>query len=219
MSISVSPAFNLTGGVAYAASIIGMDISSTSPASNYIFDIGITVIMVNETILSISIYSESTVPTLMTKLTFNFAIINNGQYNQANFASFTSGSLNSSTPLSYTNTGIVYDKSTFIGIGLLHIQRESFWNMSTTFTGADSFTLSSFNQFSYLTVNYLLLLTYYCPYTTPYFITTHNTCIDTCPDRSFANLTDLTCDSCPYQCFTCDSSGNCLSCSASLDFR
>ena len=59
VSTSVSPALNLTGGVSYAASIIGMDISSTSPASNYIFDIVITVAMLNETILSISIYSES----------------------------------------------------------------------------------------------------------------------------------------------------------------
>ena len=116
----------------------------------------------------------------MTKLAFTFVIINDGYLNQANFASFTAGSINSSTPLSYTNTGIVYDRSTFVGIGLLHIERESFWNISTAFSGADSFTVSSFNQFNYLTVNYLLMLTYYCPYTTPYFYASTE-CIDVCP--------------------------------------
>ena len=116
----------------------------------------------------------------MTKLAFTFVIIDDNHLNQANFASFTAGSINASTPISYTNTGIVYDRSTFIGIGLLHIVRESFWNISTAFSGADSFTVSSFNQFNYLTVNYLLMLTYYCPYTTPYFYASTE-CIDVCP--------------------------------------
>ena len=32
-------------------------------------------------------------------------------------------------------------------------------------------------------------------------------------------MTTKVCDSCPYDCLTCDASGNCLSCSQNLDFR
>jgi hypothetical protein len=35
----------------------------------------------------------------------------------------------------------------------------------------------------------------------------------------FPNKLTYTCDACPYDCLTCDSTGLCLSCSATVDFR
>ena len=47
-------------------------------------------------------------------------------------------------------------------------------------------------------------------------------CYGTCPSRTYAtspNSASSTCNRCPFDCYTCDSSGNCLSCNSSVDFR
>ena len=41
----------------------------------------------------------------------------------------------------------------------------------------------------------------------------------TCPFRFWLNTTSVQCEACPYDCYTCTSSGNCLSCNSTHDFR
>ena len=43
---------------------------------------------------------------------------------------------------------------------------------------------------------------------------TQNTCRTYCSSRFFENTVNNTCDACPYDCYSCDGSGNCLSCSS-----
>ena len=40
-----------------------------------------------------------------------------------------------------------------------------------------------------------------------------------CSSRYFLNISASTCDSCPYDCFTCNSFGNCLTCNSATDHR
>ena len=44
-------------------------------------------------------------------------------------------------------------------------------------------------------------------------------CYTTCLPRFFPNTSTLVCDNCPYDCYTCDSKGNCLTCNGTTDFR
>jgi len=47
----------------------------------------------------------------------------------------------------------------------------------------------------------------------------NNTCSSGCPKRFFIEKSSLTCQSCPRDCFYCDSINNCLDCSITGDFR
>ena len=51
------------------------------------------------------------------------------------------------------------------------------------------------------------------------FLRSENLCHSTCLPRFFPNSSSLICESCPFDCYTCDNTGNCLTCSAQLDFR
>jgi proprotein convertase subtilisin/kexin type 5 len=44
-------------------------------------------------------------------------------------------------------------------------------------------------------------------------------CNATCPVRYFADDNIRSCFSCPYDCYTCNSSGACLSCNETTDYR
>jgi proprotein convertase subtilisin/kexin type 5 len=52
-----------------------------------------------------------------------------------------------------------------------------------------------------------------------FFFQADRLCHSTCPLRMFPNSTSQTCESCPYDCYTCNMSGACLSCNAAEDFR
>lgn len=41
----------------------------------------------------------------------------------------------------------------------------------------------------------------------------------TCPSRTIFNTATNICDLCPYDCYTCDLAGKCLSCSRNVDYR
>jgi proprotein convertase subtilisin/kexin type 5 len=43
----------------------------------------------------------------------------------------------------------------------------------------------------------------------------NSNCISSCPTRYSSNATERVCKPCPSDCLTCDTNGNCLSCSAS----
>lgn len=47
-------------------------------------------------------------------------------------------------------------------------------------------------------------------------------CYGSCPVRTYSinpNSASSTCKRCPYDCYTCSSNGDCLSCSSTIDFR
>ena len=217
--VTLSPTFNTTGGVSTFVSIFGLDVSSNNPSSNYLFDIGLSVQVDSATQITLTIYSDSATSTLMRKVVVYVILINDGFFNRNNFAGFTVGSINSSAPLSYSNVGKVYDKSTLVGLHHFRMEGDTFLDIAVIFNGVDSFTATSQNQFNHFTIDYILMLTYFCPYSTPYSIPSQGVCTDQCPARTFVNGTNLQCDSCPYQCYTCDSSLGCLSCNAATDFR
>ena len=68
-------------------------------------------------------------------------------------------------------------------------------------------------------MNYWLLFTYYCNYTTPYLNLNNNLCYSSCPLRTVANNVTLRCKSCPFDCLSCQVNGRCLSCDSVNDFR
>ena len=68
-------------------------------------------------------------------------------------------------------------------------------------------------------MEFWLLPTYYCNYSTPYLEKIGNLCYSQCPLRMFENNSTLTCDACPFDCLTCASNGNCLSCDQQTDHR
>jgi proprotein convertase subtilisin/kexin type 5 len=54
---------------------------------------------------------------------------------------------------------------------------------------------------------------------TSFYLRADNLCYSTCPSRFFPNTTSLTCQACPYDCLTYDSTGGCLSCDLAIDHR
>lgn len=48
---------------------------------------------------------------------------------------------------------------------------------------------------------------------------TDSLCHSSCPPRYYPNTKTLACSLCPFDCLTCDSANNCLSCSSNADFR
>ena len=46
-----------------------------------------------------------------------------------------------------------------------------------------------------------------------------NLCYSTCPARQYGNVDTTQCTNCPYDCYTCDSVGDCLTCNDTHDFR
>jgi proprotein convertase subtilisin/kexin type 5 len=51
------------------------------------------------------------------------------------------------------------------------------------------------------------------------FLQPNGVCLTTCPPRFFASQVTHTCRGCPYDCYTCNDQGQCLSCNVSTDFR
>ena len=51
------------------------------------------------------------------------------------------------------------------------------------------------------------------------FITTTGNASCECPVRFVLNITTSACDNCPFDCYTCNITGECLTCSSVLDFR
>ena len=51
-----------------------------------------------------------------------------------------------------------------------------------------------------------------------FFMNPSQLCAKECPPRYYPSLQTSTCQLCPYDCLTCDSSGNCISCDT-LDHR
>ena len=118
--------------------------------------------------------------------------------------------------MSYFNPQSVHNFSTIVGLTGFHAQNNL--DMSITFQNPDSFIVSSQNNADYMSLNFLLLATFYCNYSNPYYFSSDNLCYDTCPDRTYNNLNSLSCHQCPKDCLTCDSNGGCLSCSLA-DYR
>ena len=79
--------------------------------------------------------------------------------------------------------------------------------------------MTSSDNITYFSLYYLLLPTYYCNFDNPYYHQNDNACYDRCPNRTFADLSSLTCKDCPFDCSRCDAQGNCLACKAELDHR
>ena len=58
-----------------------------------------------------------------------------------------------------------------------------------------------------------------CTYCALGFYLLNNLCLSTCPARYLADNSTRTCQPCPYDCYTCDLSGACLTCNQTADSR
>ena len=212
---------NLTGGVSTFAAFRGMNITSITP--DRIFDLSIEIQVANSTYYNILITSSAVIPTLVNHLYLSIMVFNTNFFNQQNFANYQVGSISGTTssthPLEYSNPGNVPYFSTVFGLRKFHVEQDSFFDIEISINGSDSFVVQSQNQPNSFTVDYILFFTYYCPYQNPYHYSRDNTCLVECPPRTFINLATLTCEDCPYDCYTCDTSYSCLSCNASTDYR
>ena len=58
-----------------------------------------------------------------------------------------------------------------------------------------------------------------CTYCSAGFFLFNANCLSSCPARYLGDNATRTCIACPYDCYTCDSTGSCLSCNATEDNR
>lgn len=92
------------------------------------------------------------------------------------------------------------------------IKGDPFLDFSIAFNDYNSIYLSSLNSQNWFRIEYILLNTYYCSHLTPFFSEEQNQCFAECPVRSLAVENNLTCQACPYDCYTCNIEEECLSC-------
>ena len=183
--------FNTTGGISSFVSIIGMDVTSSS---GNLVNLGTTV-STQSTNLLFTVSSTSSTPTLMNSLTLSFVIFNTGYFNRANFAAFSAGSLSGSASssrllqawsLHLTNSNI-NPSTTLVGMNKFGVSGSNFLNYNVAFGSTNSFSVTSQNPSNSLSINYLLLPTYYCGIATPYKVVDQNICVSQCPSGYVTN--------------------------------
>jgi len=107
--------------------------------------------------------------------------------------------------------------NTFVGFCAFSFKIESIFSFESSIIEPSTLKFDVGIGFQYFTFSYLIFETYYCNYQTPYFY--HGGCYDVCPDGTYSDTVLLECKSCPYDCLTCNSISECLSCSAEIHFR
>ena len=216
--------FNLSGGVSTFVSIVGMDTTSSSTA--HVFDLGSSVSN-SGTTFTFTVTSTNSVPTTLASITLQYIIYNTGHFNRANFASFSAGSIAGSAtptgarllqgPIGLTGNN-VNQNTTIVGMSNFAINGGSGLNYNTQFVG-NSFSVASTTPNNAFTFNYVLMPTYACNVTNPYYIINQTSCVATCPNPSYANNATLTCDACPTGCSACTSLTACSACTSGYFLR
>ena len=214
IQLSVSDSLNLTGGVDIFIAFLGLDLKITR--SNYLIDLKLSASWISSTAIEINLKSASPDPIYVYSLYINWLTYNKGYYNRANFASFTLQQAQGSS-FTVTNQSYLHEASTMVGLYSLKISNDSFLDFKTQFDSPNSFSISTSNRNCNFGVSYLILLTYYCSYKTPYYYDATN-CYDSCPARYYSDLYKLSCLSCAYDCYTCNGT-SCLTCDSSQDHR
>lgn len=110
----------------------------------------------------------------------------------------------------------------FFAISYINSYSSAFgFTLSTSSTGATiTYTSPTTNMIMSFVCLQFVAYNKVCPSSQIYFNPNDSLCYATCPYRLYANTTNNKCLSCPFDCYTCDSTGaNCLSCNPTTDFR
>ena len=160
--------------------------------------------------------SKSNISLYVQTIYLNLLAFNNGFYNQPKYASFILQTITGSN-FTVSNTSFFFLQSTLVALTAISIQKDSFLNFQIQIYSPNFFTISTSNQNASYTIVYLLALTYYCQYSTPFLYNT--TCYDVCPPRYYGDSNNLACNACSYDCYTCSDSSICTSCNSQNDHR
>lgn len=183
LNFSLDTSLNLTGGVDIFITHLGLDFSTTD--SNYVIDLQLSAAYINSTYIQINVTSKSSVPVFIYLLGVNWLAYNRGFYNQANYASFALQTTQGSS-FTLTNTSQFYNDTTMVGLYSFSISNDSFYDFQNQYNSPNSFSISTSNRNATFSLSYLVLLTYYCSYTTPYYFASNSLCYDSCPARYYS---------------------------------
>lgn len=104
------------------------------------------------------------------------------------------------------------------GISSLKFNQSTFTQFAIGINSPNQIFLSSDIPNNFIKMGYISMQTYFCNSTTTYSPTT-NQCISECPVRTVLDSSNTMCAFCTFDCYTCNSAGQCLSCNLSTDHR
>ena len=107
--------------------------------------------------------------TTLHRLSLYLIVFNNGYFNQAGFATWSSDTLKfrNQTAGSYTNTSF-YDQSALLGLRWFSFKGVARWNMGVTFVNNSQVDFTTINNPSFFGYDFLIMQTFFCPFATPY---------------------------------------------------
>lgn len=189
--LTFSPAVNTTGGTNCLCFINGMDINTTSSS---LVSMIITATLTSSNTASFSFRSTtiSFTNNYVYYLKFDFLVYNDAYYNRVNFANFYFGTVQSTGgtfPMTYSSA-TDYTTVTAIGLNSIAVQGDGFLDLTIDLSSVNSISIASANTANIVksfSVQYLIMLTYYCNPVTPYFYSTSNICYDICPSRTYTD--------------------------------
>lgn len=221
-TITTSFPFNLTGGLTYWTTIVGVDASlaSNKEVDLYVSATAVTTTTINFKVSTISPTSFYLTSIIIGAYIFNYNELNNnnrvGRFNTGSF-----GSVGVTSQLTYTDSSnFVRSTNTILGTNTYHIVNQNYLHIKCTITPNNIISATTNYSFSYMAFNFLEINFVYCnPVSNPYLDVSSKLCYTTCPTRYYANIYQE-CTACSnYDCQTCDNSGACLTCSSTQDYR
>jgi hypothetical protein len=215
--LTFSPAINNSGTVNCLCFITGMDLNATTQSTVSLI---ITATLTSSTTASFFLRSTSTSTAYLYNLKFDFFAYNDGYFNRANYANYYYSTFTTTvgtSPMIFTSS-TDYTTVTAIGLNGLSVEGDGFVDISLNLNSNNSITISSANTVKSFSIQYVIMMTYYCGPSTPYFYAINNLCYDICPSRTYTDPSTLICTPCTYDCFTCNAI-DCLTCNQATDFR
>jgi len=191
---------------------VGFDVNTTT--ADKIIDLKISGSYINSSYVKISFQSKSSIPVYVGFVYISWLAYNKGYFNRANFAAFSTSttSLNNSS-FSITNVSNLYEPNILLAVNTLSIKGNSFLELKITFNSPNNFTFSTTNTNTNFAFTYMMLFTYYCSYSNPYFNSNDSMCYDECPERMFGETYNLSCSNCLNEgCLRCSNATTCIKC-------
>jgi hypothetical protein len=190
VTIVTSYPFNLTGGLSYWTTIVGVD---ATLASNKDIDLYVSATALSTTTINFKVSTIAPTQFYLTSIIIGAYIFNYDELNSNNrVAQFKTGGLGSITAsqLTYTDpSNFVRSTNAILGTNSYHIFNQNYLHIKCTITPNNIITASTNYSFKYWAVNYLQLMFVYCnPANTPYLVVSSKLCYSTCPNRSYANI-------------------------------
>ena len=206
----------MVGGVKTFFSFTGITANSWN---NNAIDLSLNIVQQSATSVTVTVsVISSTI--YVSKVSYIWMSYNDLDVNKNNYGSFTLQTItaNNGGTLRYSSANpIIYDFNTIVGLTAIKISGQSNFQFSTNINSNTQLSITASYGFARLDFNVLIVQTYYCKYDAPYLY--NNICYEICPTRTYAVESQLVCNTCPYDCYTCTTNGLCLTCNVTTDFR